>query len=73
MLAYPWLPVVGELGSDGAILYWLLLIMYLCLPFTILLSLFFVSLSVPHWSRLAGRQVELCVSGLSRPPMCVLG
>jgi hypothetical protein len=36
--------VVGELGSDDAHAFWLLLLMVLCLPFTIWISLVFVVL-----------------------------
>ena len=38
------LAVVGELGSDDAHVYWLLLLMVLCLPFSIWISLVFVDL-----------------------------
>ena len=38
VLQYPGLAVVGELGSDGAMLPWFLLVMFLCLPFAIWLS-----------------------------------
>lgn len=36
VLRYSALAVVGELNSDGAIFYWLLFIMFLCLSFAIL-------------------------------------
>jgi hypothetical protein len=36
--------VVGELGSDDAHVYWLMLLMVLCLPFTIWIFLEFVVL-----------------------------
>ena len=42
---YSELAVVGELCSDDAHIYWLLLLMVLHLPFTIWLSLVFVGLS----------------------------
>ena len=38
VLGYPGLAVVGELGSDGAMLPWFLLVMFLHLPFAIWLS-----------------------------------
>lgn len=57
---YPGLAVIGELCSDGAILYLLLLIMFLHLPFAICLSLVLDVLSDPGWNRSPGRQVELC-------------
>ena len=41
---YSELSVVGELGSDDAHIFWLLLLMVLCLPFTIWISLVFVGL-----------------------------
>ena len=41
---YSGLAVVGELGSDDAHVFWLLLLMVLCLPFTIWISLVFVDL-----------------------------
>ena len=44
MLLYSGLAVVGELGSDDAHIYWLLLLMVLCLPFAIWISLVFVGL-----------------------------
>lgn len=51
VLDYPLLAVLGELGSNGAILHWLLLIMFLHLPFAIWLSLVLAGLGVPCWSR----------------------
>ena len=39
MLGYPGLAVVGELGSDVAMWPWFLLVVFLCLPFAIWLSL----------------------------------
>ena len=50
MLGYPGLDVVGELGSDGAKVYWLLLLMVLSLPPAIYLSLVLASLGVSVWS-----------------------
>jgi hypothetical protein len=44
MLVYTGLAVVGELGSDDAHVIWLLLLMVLCLPFAIWISLVFVDL-----------------------------
>ena len=44
MLVYSGLAVVGELGSDEAYIFWLLLLMVWCLPFTIWISLVFVDL-----------------------------
>lgn len=41
---YSELAVVRELGSDDAHVFWLLLLMILCLPFTIWISLVFVGL-----------------------------
>jgi hypothetical protein len=41
---YSGLAVVGELGSDDAHVYWLLLLMVLCLPLVIWISLVFVGL-----------------------------
>ena len=51
MLGYPGLALVGELGSDDAILLWLLLIMFLHLPFAIWLSLVLAGLGVLGSSR----------------------
>ena len=47
---YSGLAVVGELGSDDAHVYWLLLLMVLCLPLAILLSLMFAGLGDSVWS-----------------------
>ena len=41
---YSGLAVVGELGSDDAHVFWLLLLMVLCLPFALWISLVFVDL-----------------------------
>lgn len=49
VLGYPGLAVVGELSSDGTKLNWLLLLMFLCLPFSILLSLVLTGLRVTDW------------------------
>lgn len=46
VLGYPWLAVVGELGSYGAKLHQHLLIMFLHLPFAIWLSLILTELGV---------------------------
>lgn len=62
VLGYPGLSVVGELDSNHTILYCLLLIMFLCLPFAIL-SLVLAVLGVLGWSRPPRRQMELCVLG----------
>lgn len=55
--------MVGELGSDGAKLYWLLLIMFLRFSFAISLSLVLTGLGVSDWSRPPRRLEELCVLG----------
>ena len=44
MLVYSGLTVVGELCSDDCHVYWLLLLMVLCLSFVIWISLVFVDL-----------------------------
>jgi hypothetical protein len=44
VLVYSGLAVVGELGSADAHIFWLLLLMLFCLPFTIWISLVFVDL-----------------------------
>ena len=44
VLGYPGLAVVGELGSDDAHVFWLLLLMVLCLSLAIWISLVFVDL-----------------------------
>ena len=59
VLEYLGLAVVEEIGSNAAILHWLLLIMFLCLSFAIWLLLLLADLSIPGWSRPPGRQVEL--------------
>lgn len=51
VLGYSGIPVVGDLVSDGAILHWLLLIMFLNLLFAIWLTLMLFILIVLHWSR----------------------
>ena len=48
----PGLAVVRQLGSNGAKLHCLLLIMFLCLGFTVWLFLVLTGLGVPDWSRL---------------------
>ena len=63
------LALVGELGSDDAQVFWLFLLMDLCLPFTIWVSLMFIGLG--DWSlpllflgyfRSPGRRVALAIS-----------
>jgi hypothetical protein len=49
VLVYSGLAVVGELGSDDAHVYWLLLVMVLNLPLTIWLSLVFAGLGDSVW------------------------
>jgi hypothetical protein len=44
MLVYSWIAVVGKLGSDDDRVFWLMLLMALCLPFTTWISLVFVGL-----------------------------
>ena len=70
---YPGLAVVGELGSDDAKVYWLLLLMVLHLPLTIWLSLVFAGPGISIWSllllsldcfRSPGRPVALTVADL---------
>ena len=70
---YSGLAVVGELGSDDAHIYWLLLFLVLCLPFAIWLPLLFVGLVVSVWSlpllslscfRSPRRPVDLAVADL---------
>jgi hypothetical protein len=65
--------VVGELGSDGTRVYWLLFFMVLCLPLAFWLSLMLISLGVYVWSlpaellcwcRSHGRPVALAVANL---------
>jgi hypothetical protein len=50
MLGYPQLSMVRELGSNGAKIYWLLLIMFLCLPLAVWLSLVLAGLGISVWS-----------------------
>lgn len=66
---------MGEPGSDDAKVYWLLLLMILCLPLTICLSLVFAGLGVSVWSlpllslgccQSPGRPVALTVVDLLR-------
>ena len=73
MLLYSGFAVVGELGSDYAYIYWVLLVMVLCLPLAIWLSLVFAGLGVSVWSlpllslgcfRSPGRPVALSVADL---------
>ena len=48
--AYPGLAVVRELGSDGIMLPWILLVMFLHLPFAIWLSLVLAGAAVSDGS-----------------------
>ena len=67
VMEYPGFAVVGELGSDGALLPWFLLVMILCLPLAILLSLVLTGLAGSIFSIL-----QACVSvllGFSFCPM----
>ena len=50
VLGYLGLAVVGELGSDVAMRPWFLLVVLLCLPFAIWLSLVLVGIVVSGWS-----------------------
>ena len=67
---YSGLVVVGELGSDDAHVFWLLLLTVLTLPFTIWISLVFVGLGdyldsasfVPGLFRSPGRSATLAIS-----------
>lgn len=68
VLGYADLVVIRKLGSDGAILHWLLLIMFLGLPLAIWLSLVLVCLGDQGWSRPRKRQVELCILSQCRSP-----
>ena len=70
---YPRRAVVIELGSDGAKVYWLLLLMILCLPLTTWLSQVLTGLSVSFWSlillslvcsRFPGKLVTLAAANL---------
>ena len=59
--------MVGELGSGDALVYWLLLLMVLCLPLTIWLSLVLAGLGVsvcPLPLVSLGRPVALAVADL---------
>ena len=46
VLSYPGLAVVVELCLDGAIFPWFLLVMFLCLPFAIWMSLMLADVAV---------------------------
>ena len=50
MLGYLRLAVLKELGSDGAKVYWLLLLMFLCLTLAIWFSLVLPGLGVSDWN-----------------------
>ena len=70
MLVYPGLAVVGELGSDGAMLPWFLVVMILHLPLAISLFLVLAGLADTIFSIL-----WVCVSvllGFSFFPMPLL-
>ena len=71
MLVYSGLAVVGELGSDDVHVYWLLLLMVLCLSLDLWLFLVFAGLGDSVWSlpllslgcfRSPGRPVALAVA-----------
>jgi hypothetical protein len=49
VFVYSGLAVAGEVDSDDAYLYWLLLLMVLCLPFTIWISLEFDGVGDSLW------------------------
>ena len=63
VLEYPGLVVARELVSDGAELHWLLLLMFLCLPLAIWLSLVLTSLGVSYKCPPLWWPVELCDLG----------
>ena len=66
MFVYSGLAVAGEVDSDDAHVYWLLLLMVLCLPFTIWISLEFDGVGDSLWIlpllRLGGRTEALAVA-----------
>ena len=66
MLVYPVLAVVGELGFDGASVYWLLLFIVLYLPLVISLSVVLSGLGVSVWSL---STVFLCFSSSPGRPI----
>ena len=50
MLVYLGFAVVGELGTNDAHIYWLLLLIVFCLPFAVWLALVFAGLGDSVWS-----------------------
>ena len=68
MLGYSGLALVGELGSSVVKIYCLLLLMYLCLPHTIWLSLVLTGLNISLWSLPHVQQLswETYLSGFKR-------
>jgi hypothetical protein len=66
MLGYSGLAVIGELGSDGVILYWLLLIMFLCLPLAIWMSLVLAARVNPGSSKLLKNWLSWIAAVLSK-------
>ena len=69
VLGYPGLALVGELGSDGDMLPWFLLIMFLHLPFAIWLSLVFACVAVSD----SGLAVTLYLCSWETSSFCVHG
>lgn len=67
VLGYPSLAVVGELGSVCAKLHWLLLFIFLLLPFAMWFSQVLTGLDVSDWSKSLWRQIVLCDVCWSRP------
>jgi len=63
VLGYSWLAAVGEMGSEGAILHWLLLIIFLPLPLAVWLPLVFADLVDPGSSK----PMKLIFPDSSRP------
>ena len=49
VLGYPGLAVVGHLGYDDSNWHWFLLLMFLCLPLDIWLSLMLTDLVISNW------------------------
>ena len=50
VIVYPGLAMMVELGSDDAMFLWFLLLMFLCLPPAIWLSLMLPTLAICDWS-----------------------
>jgi hypothetical protein len=74
MLVYLGIAVVGELSSDDAHIFWLLLLMVLWLPFTIRISLAFIDvgncmMSSPFVPRLLQVSWSACGPGHFRSPV----